>query len=189
MPRFSSNIIVPVIKQEHVDRSVTNRENSVTPNNLTREPRAQQVGHPRPATNNRSYDWESNICEGKQKARAEGLRELPPSRVCRIIDDGVLKGLVDANPYGVRDFFCHEGSDFLASVQDSSLIDSVLYELAVMQIGQELQYDHPRDLDLVVKSEMMKDDDDNFSGWAVLIQPEPVAPGNKRKAAGRQNEV
>ncbi|KAK8040078.1 hypothetical protein PG993_008489 [Apiospora rasikravindrae] len=97
------------------------------------------------------------------------------------MNGGRLVGLSDTGPYPASQFISYNGYDVLACVQDGGLIHTVIAELAALHINQKAQTAHPDEIDIVIKAEVMKDDQDNFSGWAVLIRPETM-PGSNRTA-------
>ncbi|KAK7949286.1 uncharacterized protein PG986_010172 [Apiospora aurea] len=166
------------------------RHRDVKQEDLKTEPDQQaRQAPPRPRkAHYTGYDWDSAVLDANKKARDEGIVKLPASRVGRVMQDGKLTKLYDTHHYGTRDFIAYDGYDVLASVQDSELIDIVLTELAALHIGQKAGSDHPDEIELVVKSEIMKDEEGTFEGWAILIQPE-VTPGKKRKSTSAKKET
>ncbi|KAK8862842.1 hypothetical protein PGQ11_009077 [Apiospora arundinis] len=178
MPRYYIPAVATDAKQHE------NKQELVRPD--SRE--VQNIIHHQSQAVPQSYDWDANMCEFKQQARHEGLEELPASQVGRVIEEGKLTGLFDVGHimYGAREFVVYDGFDVLARVEDVTLINLVLCDLATHHVGRlGADIEHPSDVELVVKKEMMQDSEERIIGWAVLIQPK-VIPEKRRKPAEGQ---
>ncbi|KAK8086035.1 hypothetical protein PG994_001009 [Apiospora phragmitis] len=176
MPRYKRFTLASEIKKEDIKEEHASHSN-IKQETVRRQRRASYPG----------YDWDFARRTANEKARSEGIAELPVSRVGRVMQDGKLTSLFDTNLYGKREFIAYDGFDVLACVQDSFLLDAVIYDLAKLHIGTKAESNHPGDVDLVVQSEIMEDDEGSFSGWAIFIQPE-VVPGKKRKSTETQKQ-
>ncbi|KAK6844703.1 hypothetical protein PG995_014813 [Apiospora arundinis] len=131
----------------------------------------------------RGYDWEHALRTATKAMHEEGIRELPPSRVRRVMLEDKLIHLFDVNPYGVRDFITYDGYDVLACVQDPALIYDVLYQLASLHVGKLAGSDHPDDIDLDVQAERMKASEGKSRGWAILMRPTTIPNKTARQEA------
>ncbi|KAK6844702.1 hypothetical protein PG995_014812 [Apiospora arundinis] len=88
--------------------------------------------------------------------------------------------------YGAREFIVYDGFDVLARVEDVSLINLILYDLATHHVGRlGANIEHPDDVELVVKREMMQDSEERIIGWAVLIQPKVIPEKRQSPAEGQ----
>ncbi|KAK8135057.1 hypothetical protein PG984_007069 [Apiospora sp. TS-2023a] len=142
---------------------------------------AEAIGQQRPARCT-GYDWEDATRTANEKARSEGITELPASRVARVMEDGKIVCLFDTNPDRKREFIAYDGFDVLACTQQTSSIHGILYELASLHVAKKAGSEHPDKIDLVTTSRKMKDNEGSFCGWAVLFQPSEL-PGKKRTLA------
>ena len=125
-----------------------------------------------------AFDWAGAIHGANMKARRNGLRQLPSSRVGRVFENGKLIDLVHHRRHGLQSFICFDGFAFMARVRDLGLINFLLYDMAAFYIGKKANSAHPRDIDLSVEVEIIKVDDE-FIGWAVLIQPKALSQNNQ----------
>ncbi|KAK6825606.1 hypothetical protein PG987_013100 [Apiospora arundinis] len=178
MPRYYIPAVATAVKQGGNKQELLRPDPRVVKNDIHHQGPA---GSP-------SYDWDANMREFKQQARHEGLVELPASQVGRVIEGGKLTGLFDLGHimYGARKFVVYDGFDVLARVEDVTLINLVLCDLATHHVGRlGADIEHPNDVELVVKKEMMQDSEERIIGWAVLIQPK-VIPEKRRKPAEGQ---
>ncbi|KAK7980204.1 hypothetical protein PG989_012661 [Apiospora arundinis] len=139
--------------------------------------------HQRAPETSHCYDWEHALRTATKAMHEEGIRELPPSRVRRVMLEDKLIHLFDVNPYGVRDFITYDGYDVLACVQDPALIYDVLYELASLHVGKLAGSDHPDDIDLDVQAERMKASEGKSRGWAILMRPTTIPNKMARQEA------
>ncbi|KAK8025244.1 hypothetical protein PG990_003067 [Apiospora arundinis] len=178
MPRYYIPAVATAAKQGENKQELLRPDPRVVKND---------IHHQGPAVSP-SYDWDVNMREFKQKAHHEGFVELPASQVGRVIEEGKLIGLFDLGHimYGAREFIVYDGFDVLARVEDVSLINLILHDLATHHVGRlGANIEHPDDVELIAKREMMQDSEEQIIGWAVLIQPK-VIPEKRRKPAESQ---
>ncbi|KAK8078531.1 hypothetical protein PG996_004701 [Apiospora saccharicola] len=80
----------------------------------------------------------------------------------------------------------YDGLEILARVEDSE-IETAVYELAALHIGQRLHWNHPHDHDLAMSSVPMKGR--LAGGFAVKICPMAEEPAKKRKGPTRKSQI
>ncbi|KAK8107020.1 uncharacterized protein PG998_009033 [Apiospora kogelbergensis] len=103
-------------------------------------------------------------------ARNQGIVELKPNQVRRVVEGGKLAGLFGINgSLSNNCFVVYDGTDVLARVLDSKM-EHLIYNLAALHLGRQLNMSRLAKNELDVSSVKMRDEM-GYLRYAVKISP------------------